>query len=701
MKPEIEAYQEIVHNLILKEVSNFKLENPQKNNTTNNNCFDGKFDDFSCDVLEMFSSFYGIDSLEQKLAAVIEYITFYTSNPVKGHRQLTAYSQLRRFLKSLEKSYQTEDTTNKFLLIEFQETSLKLIEFLRFKISETFFCIDFDLKIEENYQPEKTVACLAGLLILFIDVVSCTLVGLLESKNEGENENFTSDVSGLIYYAIVESCENLKKSAREQSDDNVDFLLNILSKLNFSKNYLEPVFKSISGIELSKLYQENLNFSNENMFIDPKTGEDIVEDKKQTLEIYLNLKQLEKVHKISVDYKMIGIDRNMINQWITDFFLELEGMRLRMTGASSEVVIFGKRVMKFSEILENFQEKELVFREFEKLVDTFVNDNFSAQFSGSEKSLGFSEFVDAVYQLYEVENVVKDVEIKVLGDFDDVLPCKTRKYENCKNLLKNKNKEILSDDLIEHLTEFLKSSLTENHPETKFMQYLETKVNLLYEKFSKTSNPVIFAGFIELLSHVFEIILTCFENQIFNKHLIRIQFDHISELLTILGGFLYADGEGIEVNSFEKFRVIKKRVSVGKSSSEVLISAFLKGKCLKQISSPISNSLKAEKGMLKLEIEDLNGEIVLKLVKAKGLPKMDVIGDTDAYVKMKLLPVHVFGAGKMLKSNTVDDTSDPVWNEVFKLSYKRGSSLEKPESCLHLSVFDSDLLDRDDYIGQV
>jgi len=453
------------------------------------------------------------------------------------------------------------------------------------------------------------------------------------------------------------------------------------------------------------------------MFINPKTG-DIV-DKKQTLEIYLNLKQLEKSHKISVNYKMIGIDKTMINQWISDFFQELEIIRSKTSGVSSEVVTIGKRVMKFSEILEDFEEKELVFGEFEKLVEIFVNENFLGQFKGSEK-LRFGGLVDAVYQVFEIESVVEDVEMKVLGDFDDVLPTKNRKYGNCKNFLKNKNKEILVDELNEHLTEFLKSSLTENHPETKFMQYLETKVNFLYEKFSKNaSNTTIFNGFIELLSHIFESILNCFE-QILTKSLIRIQFDHISELLTILGSFLYADGEGIEVNSFEKFRILKRRVSVGKSSSEVLISAFLKGKCLKQSSSPIGNSLKAEKGMLKLEIEkfnendeigkndkigkianlEKNGEIVIKLVKAKNLPKMDVIGDTDAYVKMRILPFHVFG-GDFLRSKTIDDTSDPVWNEVFRLSYKRGSSLEKPESCLHLSVFDSDLLDRDDYIGQV
>jgi hypothetical protein len=525
-------------------------------------------------------------------------------------------------------------------------------------------------------------------------VVSCTLVGLLETKNEG----FTNEVSGLIYYAIVESCENLKKSAREQSDDNVDFLLNILSKMNFSNSYLEPVFKSITGIELSKLYQENLNFSNENMFIDPKTGEIIV-DKKQTLEIYMNLKQLEKVHKISVDYNMIGVDKNLINQWISDFFQELEIMRLKMDGCSSEVVMIGKRVMKFSEILENFEEKKLVFREFEKVVDTFVNDNFVGQFAKNEK-FRFGGLVDVLHQVFEIESVVCDVEIKVLGDFDDVLPTKIRKYGNCKNFLKHKNEDILSDDLNEQLTEYLKSSLVENHPETKLMQYLETNVNFLYGKFSEdASNPVIFNGFIELLSHIFENLLNCFE-KILTTNLIRIQFDHISELFTILGSFLYADGEGIEVNSFEKFRVIKRRVSVGKSSSEVLVSAFLKGRCLQQSSSPIANSLKAEKGMLKLEIENLDGEIVLKLVEAKNLPKMDVIGDTDAYVKMRILPFHVFG-GDYIKSKTIDDTSDPVWNEVFKFSYKRSSSLEKPESCLHLSVFDSDLLDRDDYIGQV
>ena len=61
---------------------------------------------------------------------------------------------------------------------------------------------------------------------------------------------------------------------------------------------------------------------------------------------------------------------------------------------------------------------------------------------------------------------------------------------------------------------------------------------------------------------------------------------------------------------------------------------------------------------------------------------------------------NVFGKNSM-KTTVIDDTRSPVWNEVFKLKYNRISSLCKKEACLHLSIWDKDLLDKDDYIGQV
>ncbi|XP_059500195.1 double C2-like domain-containing protein alpha, partial [Stegostoma tigrinum] len=79
-----------------------------------------------------------------------------------------------------------------------------------------------------------------------------------------------------------------------------------------------------------------------------------------------------------------------------------------------------------------------------------------------------------------------------------------------------------------------------------------------------------------------------------------------------------------------------------------------------------------------------------------GLKPMDFNGLSDPYVKIHLLP----GAckGNKLKTRTVRNTLNPVWNEV--LTYHGLVEEDMARKTLRISVCDEDKLSHNDFIGE-
>ncbi|XP_039620788.1 double C2-like domain-containing protein alpha isoform X1 [Polypterus senegalus] len=84
------------------------------------------------------------------------------------------------------------------------------------------------------------------------------------------------------------------------------------------------------------------------------------------------------------------------------------------------------------------------------------------------------------------------------------------------------------------------------------------------------------------------------------------------------------------------------------------------------------------------------------IIKAKGLKPMDFNGLADPYVKLHLLP----GACKAnkLKTRTVRNTLNPVWNEM--LTYVGITEEDMSRKTLRVSVCDEDKLTHNEFIGE-
>ncbi|XP_076312554.1 synaptotagmin-7-like isoform X2 [Tachypleus tridentatus] len=96
-----------------------------------------------------------------------------------------------------------------------------------------------------------------------------------------------------------------------------------------------------------------------------------------------------------------------------------------------------------------------------------------------------------------------------------------------------------------------------------------------------------------------------------------------------------------------------------------------------------------------LEYNFPNSTLILKILQARHLPAKDIIGTSDPYVRVFLLP----DKKHKLETKVKHRTLNPRWNETF---YFEGFPLYKLQrSILYFHVFDYDRFSRDDPIGDV
>lgn len=68
----------------------------------------------------------------------------------------------------------------------------------------------------------------------------------------------------------------------------------------------------------------------------------------------------------------------------------------------------------------------------------------------------------------------------------------------------------------------------------------------------------------------------------------------------------------------------------------------------------------------------------LRIVEAKDIPKMDVVGTADPFILFKLSPSPEQYQTKIIKQNP-----NPVWNEEFHIPFEIGKF-----AVLHMELFD-------------
>ena len=84
------------------------------------------------------------------------------------------------------------------------------------------------------------------------------------------------------------------------------------------------------------------------------------------------------------------------------------------------------------------------------------------------------------------------------------------------------------------------------------------------------------------------------------------------------------------------------------------------------------------------------GILFVRIVKAEGLPSMDVGSESDPYVVVKLR-----GGHQTMRTTTKQDCNNPVWNETLSLNFRALAS-----DTVDFQVWDADVISKDDLIGR-
>lgn len=80
----------------------------------------------------------------------------------------------------------------------------------------------------------------------------------------------------------------------------------------------------------------------------------------------------------------------------------------------------------------------------------------------------------------------------------------------------------------------------------------------------------------------------------------------------------------------------------------------------------------------------------LKIIEAKNIPSLDVVGKSDPYCM-----VQMSNSQQVYRTKTINNTSRPTWNEEFRLPVSRTAS-----DVLFIVVKDKDTISADDPIGK-
>ena len=100
--------------------------------------------------------------------------------------------------------------------------------------------------------------------------------------------------------------------------------------------------------------------------------------------------------------------------------------------------------------------------------------------------------------------------------------------------------------------------------------------------------------------------------------------------------------------------------------------------------------------MFQVSYEESTQTLIVTVVECNDLKKMDIIGKSDPFVQLFLMP----GNHSLMKTKVIKKTLNPVFYEEFKfLVSKNYSSVQK--KTIVLRVFDQDKFSKTDPIGEV
>ena len=159
--------------------------------------------------------------------------------------------------------------------------------------------------------------------------------------------------------------------------------------------------------------------------------------------------------------------------------------------------------------------------------------------------------------------------------------------------------------------------------------------------------------------------------------------------------FVHVDGSGLKKEEMETddYKMLESALSLYGDNTEDIIAIYCSQLC------DANKTAEMKYGSLTFSVFHLETENVLKLklIRGENLPKMDRIGSCDPYIQFKTLPNSLF---ETVKTKHQNNTQNPTWKLDFDFKMNENPTKMKG-ACLQLSLYDYDMLNKNDYGGSV
>uniref|UniRef100_S4RKB8 BAI1 associated protein 3 n=1 Tax=Petromyzon marinus TaxID=7757 RepID=S4RKB8_PETMA len=223
------------------------------------------------------------------------------------------------------------------------------------------------------------------------------------------------------------------------------------------------------------------------------------------------------------------------------------------------------------------------------------------------------------------------------------------------------------------------------------IEYLEASLFTFNQRLSKERC-------IRIMQTVWTALLDIFTDAVRSRQSHCVSFDvrfHYS--LLALRETFHADGEGLlpAVLESDAFQVLEKKLRLKTLSTVELIEEFYLERIKEQ-------ELCHQSGLGELRVRCWHAEsrLHVEVLNATGLPAMDSNGLSDPFVTLDLCPYHHFPLAKSARTQTQNNTLNPIFDETFEFSVSEEQCRSR-SACVLMTVVDFDLFTANDYIGQM
>ncbi|XP_065899172.1 protein unc-13 homolog D-like [Dysidea avara] len=277
--------------------------------------------------------------------------------------------------------------------------------------------------------------------------------------------------------------------------------------------------------------------------------------------------------------------------------------------------------------------------------------------------------------------------------------------KSLKNLIESADDEVMycihqaassvGEQISNDITAHLKMIMEKDH-KVDFVKAIDPLMQYLVKNMGIFHTSLLVSVLEIMLGKIWHVTVHCFA-KVVQTRLGQKAAKRLLGTLKELETFFNANGDGLPLNVIQsdEYKVTYKTLDFQATTDDHLIDRHLY--CLAEW----TRSGDKDNGVLSFSVGYIQdkGTLEITVIEGKNLPALDSNGFSDPYVYIALMPQRRFKT-KPVKTDYMKKTLNPTYYKEFNIKIKE-NLLDMPGSVLALTVYDHDLLKRDDFAGMV